>query len=451
MKKLKFNSGLFYIWPAGRLLKYLKGNNPGAYQFLILIPGRKLAGGAAGEVYDRLIEARDSLDYEIDGAVYKVNDRSAWPTLGSTARAPRWALAHKLPAREATTKVQSIVPSVGRTGVITPVADLAPVDVGGVTVSRATLHNLDEVHRKDVREGDTVMVRRAGDVIPEVVSVVESRRPDDAVAWSMPDRCPVCGSEVARIDGEAAHRCLGGLFCPAQRMGALMHFVSRRAMDIDGLGEKLIEQLVERERVRTAADLYALTPGDLLGLDRMGEKSSTNLLKAIDASRETTLPRFLYALGIDQVGAVTARRLAEHFGRLEALINADEAALTEVPDVGPVVAESVRRFFDQSHNREVIDGLLNAGVTWPKPQDDGADAGEAPLEGKTFVLTGALSAYTRDEARSRIEALGGRVTSSVSGNTDYVVVGEDPGSKRDRAEQLGVTLLDEAAFSELTA
>ena len=402
------------------------------------------------DYHDRLIEDRDALDYEIDGAVYKVNDRGAWGALGSTARAPRWALAHKLPAREATTRVRSIIPSVGRTGVITPVADLNPVEVGGVTVSRATLHNLDEVHRKDVREGDTVMVRRAGDVIPEVVNVVESRRSDDAVPWSMPAQCPVCGSEVVRIDDEAAHRCMGGLYCPAQRMGALMHFVSRRAMDIDGLGEKLIEQLVERERVHTAADLYRLTRSDLLGLERMGEKSSENLLQAIDASRETTLPRFLYALGIDQVGEVTARSLAEHFGSLEALMSADGESLTRVPDVGPVVAEAVRRFFGQPHNREVIDGLINAGVTWPRPQASDEGSGGRRLEGKTFVLTGALSGYTRDEARARIEALGGKVTSSVSGNTDYVVVGEDPGSKRDRAERLGVPLLDEAGFEALT-
>ncbi len=402
------------------------------------------------DYHDRLIEDRDALDYEIDGAVYKVNDRGAWGSLGTTARAPRWALAHKLPAREATTRVRSIIPSVGRTGVITPVADLNPVEVGGVTVSRATLHNLDEVHRKDVREGDTVMVRRAGDVIPEVVNVVESRRSDDAVPWSMPAQCPVCGSEVVRIDDEAAHRCMGGLYCPAQRMGALMHFVSRRAMDIDGLGEKLIEQLVERERVHTAADLYRLTRSDLLGLERMGEKSSENLLQAIDASRETTLPRFLYALGIDQVGEVTARSLAEHFGSLEALMSADGESLTRVPDVGPVVAEAVRRFFGQPHNREVIDGLINAGVTWPRPQASDEGSGGRRLEGKTFVLTGALSGYTRDEARARIEALGGKVTSSVSGNTDYVVVGEDPGSKRDRAERLGVPLLDEAGFEALT-
>ncbi len=414
--------------------------------------------GAEGllDYHDRLIAARDGLDYEIDGAVYKVNDRQAWARLGATARAPRWALAHKLPAREATTVVEAIIPSVGRTGVITPVAALQDVEVGGVTVSRATLHNLDEVHRKDVREGDTVMVRRAGDVIPEVVSVVTGRRPAGAAPWAMPAQCPVCGSEVTRLDDEAAHRCMGGLFCPAQRMGALIHFVSRRAMDIDGLGEKLIAQLVETERVKTVVDLYRLTRADLLGLERMGEKSATNLLAAIEASKATTLARFLYALGINQVGEVTARTLATHFGALPALLEADEAALEEVPDVGPVVAQSITRFFRQPHNREVIDGLLDAGLHWDDPGREGAgrqgEAAAAPaLDGLTFVLTGALSGYTRDEARAAIESRGGRVTGSVSSRTDYLVAGDDPGSKRDRAESLGVTILDEAGFRALLA
>ncbi|MFP4132449.1 MAG: NAD-dependent DNA ligase LigA, partial [Thiohalospira sp.] len=399
------------------------------------------------DYHRRLLEDRDRLDYEVDGAVYKVDDLAAREELGFTARAPRWAIAHKLPAREASTRVEEILASVGRTGVITPVAALEPVTVGGVTVSRATLHNLDEVRRKDVRVGDTVLVRRAGDVIPEVVGVLTERRPADAAPWQMPERCPACGSEVVRLDDEAAHRCMGGLYCPAQRMGAILHFVSRRAMDIDGLGEKLVAQLVETERVRTVVDLYRLTASDLLGLERMGEKSTANLLAAIDRSRRTTLPRFLYALGISQVGEVTARALAEHFGDLDALMQADEEALTQVPDVGPVVAQSVARFFAQPHNREVIDGLREAGITWERP--GGAAASRGPLAGRTFVLTGALEGYTRDEARGRIEALGGRVTSSVSKKTDYVVAGADPGSKRDKAERLGVTLLDEAAFREL--
>jgi len=408
--------------------------------------------GAAGllDYHARLIAERDALDYEIDGAVYKVNDRGTWPALGATARAPRWALAHKLPAREATTVVEQIIPSVGRTGMITPVAALAPVEVGGVTVTRATLHNLDEVQRKDVREGDTVMVRRAGDVIPEVVNAVTAKRPTGAKPWAMPSQCPICGSDVIRIDDESAHRCMGGLYCPAQRMGALMHFVSRRAMDIDGLGEKLIQQLVDTERVHTVVDLYHLRRSDLLGLDRMGEKSADNLLAAIDASRQTTLARFLYGLGISQVGEVTARTLAQHFGRLENLMAADEATLLAVPDVGPIVAQSIRQFFMQAHNREVIDGLRDAGVTWSEhaPVEEAGDA-QRPLAGETFVLTGTLAAYTRDEARAAIESQGGKVTSSVSSKTDYVVAGDDPGSKRDRAEALGVTILDEAAFQAL--
>ncbi len=410
--------------------------------------------GAEGclRYYERLVAERDGLDYEIDGAVYKLNDRAAWARLGATARAPRWALAHKLPAREATTIVDDIIASVGRTGVITPVAALAPVEVGGVTVSRATLHNLDEVRRKDVRIGDKVMVRRAGDVIPEIVSVVVGERPADSKPWSMPQTCPACGSDVVRMDDEAAHRCMGGLFCPAQRMGALIHFVSRQAMDIDGLGEKLIEQLVSHERVHTAVDLYRLKPSDLLGLERMGEKSASNLLDAIEQSRNTTLARFLFALGINQVGEVTARQLAQHFQTLDALMQADENALMDVPDVGPIVAESIKRFFDQAHNREVIAGLLDAGVQWPAVASASASEPlDQSLSGQTFVLTGTLAGYTRDEARSLIEARGGKVTSSVSGRTDYVVVGADPGSKRDRAESLGVRILDETAFRELLA
>lgn len=406
--------------------------------------------GAAGclDYYRRLLERRDALDYEIDGVVYKVDDLASRERLGFTARAPRWAGAHKLPAREATTVVEDILPSVGRTGVITPIAALRPVAVGGVTVSRASLHNLDEVHRKDVRVGDTVMVRRAGDVIPEVVGVVPERRPDGAAAWEMPASCPVCGSEVLRLEGEAAHRCVAGLYCPAQRTGAVRHFVSRHAMDIDGLGDKLVLQLVDRELIGTVADLYHLDRDTLLGLERMGAKSADNLLAAIDRSRETTLPRFLYALGIGQVGEVTARALAEHFGDLEPLMRADEAALVDVPDVGPVVAQSVAHFFAQPHNREVVQGLRDAGMHWPRIETAAA-GGEAPLAGRTFVLTGALEGYTRDEARARIEALGGKVTGSVSGKTDYVVVGEEPGSKRDKAERLGIKLLDETAFREL--
>lgn len=406
--------------------------------------------GARGCVafYERLIADRDTLDYEIDGAVYKVNDRGVWNTLGATARAPRWALAHKLPAREATTVVEAITVSVGRTGVLTPVAELLPVAVGGVVVSRATLHNLDEVRRKDVRPQDTVMVRRAGDVIPEVVSVVESKRPAGSEPWEMLSHCPACGSEVVRLDDEAAHRCLAGLYCPAQRKGAIEHYASRKAMDIDGLGEKLIQQLVDSERVRAVSDLYRLSMTDLLGLDRMGEKSSRNLIEAIERSKTTTFGRFLYALGISQVGEVTARALAQHFGSLARLMAADEQALSAVPDVGPVVAQSVHGFFVEPHNREEIDALTRAGVHWPEAET--VRMAEAlPLAGQTFVLTGSLQSFTRDEAQARIEERGGKVTSSVSKKTDYVVVGESPGSKQKKAEKLGVPLLDESAFEAL--
>jgi DNA ligase (NAD+) len=397
--------------------------------------------------YHHIMDERDALPFEIDGVVYKVNDLASQQRLGFTARAPRWAIAHKLPAREATTVVESIEPSVGRTGVVTPVANLRPVQVGGVTVTHATLHNLDEVRRKDVRAGDTVMVRRAGDVIPEIVGVVTEKRPEGAAEWEMPEVCPVCGSEVLRLDDQAAHRCVGGLFCPAQRMGAILHFASRRAMDIDGLGEKIVEQLVSRGLVHTVADLFALTHEQLASLERMADKSADNLRRGIDASRQTTLPRFLYALGISEVGEVTARRVAEYFGDLDPLMAATEAELVEVPDVGPVVAHSINHFFAQPHNREVIDALRAAGVTWEPIEVKSAAA--MPLADKTFVLTGALESYSRDEAKARIEGLGGRVTGSVSSKTDYVVVGADPGSKRDKAEKLGVTLLDEDAFREL--
>lgn len=398
--------------------------------------------------YHDLVEDRERLDYEIDGAVYKVDDRGVWQTLGATARAPRWALAHKLPAREATTRLHGITVSVGRTGALTPVAELEPVSVGGVVVSRATLHNLDEVHRKDIRPLDTVMVRRAGDVIPEVVSVVESKRPKGSEPWEMVRYCPACGSEVVRLDDEAKHRCLAGLYCPAQCKGAIEHYVSRKAMDIDGLGEKLIDQLVDSERVKTVADLYRLTLADLRGLERMGEKSSHNLVEAIERSKQTTLARFLYALGIAQVGEVTARLLAQHFGTLARIMEADAEDLAAIQDIGPVVAQSVQGFFAESHNREIITELINAGVSWPEVlvADSSSDL---PLAGQTFVLTGALTKLTRDEAQARIEALGGKVTASVSKKTNYVVVGDSPGSKQKKAEELGVPLLDESAFEAL--
>ncbi len=388
-----------------------------------------------------LLARRDDLDYEIDGIVYKVDDLAARERLGFTSRAPRWAIAHKLPAREATTVVEDILASVGRTGAITPVAALRPVAVGGVTVARATLHNLDEVHRKDVRVGDTVMVRRAGDVIPEVVGVVLANRPVDARPWAMPERCPICGAEVIRLEDEAVHRCTGGLFCPAQQTGEIIHFVSRHAMDIDGLGEKLVEQFVATGLVKTVVDLFRLQREQLTGLERMGDKSADNLLAALARARQTTLPRFLYALGISHVGVVTARTLAEHFGELEPLMNADEETLTEAPDVGPVVASSLVHFFAQDANGEVIAGLREAGVCWEPIELPPREA--QPLAGKVSVLTGMLPELTRDDARVLIEARGGKVTGSVSRKTDYVVSGESPGSKLDKARKLEVPVLDE--------
>ncbi len=396
--------------------------------------------------YRRILELRERLPFEMDGVVYKVDELAACERLGYTARAPRWAVAHKFPAEEATTVVEDIIASVGRTGVVTPVAVLRPVHVSGVTVTRASLHNQDEVERKDVRIGDTVIVRRAGEVIPEVVAVVKEKRPPGTRPWRMPAKCPVCGSRVVRLPGEAAHRCMGGLYCPAQRKGAIRHFASRRAMDIDGLGEKLVDQLVEKGLVRDPADLYRLRKEDLVGLERMGEKSAENLLAAIERSRSTTLARFLYALGIPQVGEATAQALAGHFGDLDAIMDAPPERLQEVPDVGPVVADAIHSFFRERHNREVVRRLLEAGVRWPRPR---RAAAEAPLQGLTFVLTGALESMTREEAKARLEALGARVAGSVSRRTSYVVVGADPGSKLDKARALGVPTLDERAFLAL--
>ncbi len=390
--------------------------------------------------YERLLAERDRLPFEIDGVVYKVDDLDARERLGYTARAPRWALAHKLPAREETTVVEDIIASVGRTGVITPVAVLRPVQVGGVTVTHASLHNEDELHRKDVRIGDTVIVRRAGDVIPEIVAVVEEKRPPQARRWHMPKRCPVCGAEVVREEGKAAHRCLGGLYCPAQRMGAILHFASRGAMDIEGLGEKLVEQLVEKKRVETVADLYRLKKEDLVTLERMGEKSAQNLLAEIEKSKDTTLARFLYALGIPQVGEATAELLAAHFGSLEALMQADREALERVHGVGPSMAEDIVKFFRQKHNREVIESLLAAGVR-PRPTERRRERGA--LAGKTVVITGTLASMTREETKRRLREAGARVADSVSKKTDLVVVGRDPGSKAERARALGVRTIGE--------
>jgi DNA ligase (NAD+) len=394
-----------------------------------------------------LQDKRDSLPYDIDGVVYKV-DRLDWQVqLGFVARAPRWALAHKFPAQEEMTKLLAIDIQVGRTGALTPVARLEPVRVGGVMVSNATLHNQDEIDRLDVRVGDTVIIRRAGDVIPQIVAVVPSHRKGRPRHYHMPDKCPVCGSPAFRLPGEAVTYCNGGLYCKAQRKGSIRHFASRRAMDIDGLGEKLVDQLVDAGMIETVADLYRLTTGQLVKLERMGEKSATNLVRAIEKSKQTTLGRFLYSLGIHEVGETTAQTLANHFGSLEAIMHTDEETLMMVSDIGPVVAKSVTSFFKSRHNREVVNKLIKAGIKWPEITVK-TDA-ELPLKGKTFVLTGTLANMTRDEAKAAVQALGGKASGSVSKKTDYVVVGENPGSKSDKAEALGVEILDQDAFLKL--
>ncbi|MHB1659467.1 MAG: NAD-dependent DNA ligase LigA [Acidithiobacillus sp.] len=392
--------------------------------------------------FSEMQKIREGMPFEIDGLVFKVDDLLAREQLGFTARAPRWAIAYKFPAHEERTVVEDILASVGRTGVITPVAVLKPVQVGGVTVSRASLHNQDEVDRKDIRVGDTVLVRRAGDVIPEVVMVIKEERPPATRPWHMPQRCPVCGSEVLRLANESAHRCMGGLYCPAQRMGAIRHFASRRAMDIRGLGEKLVQQLVGHGLVHTVADIYHLDEPALCGLERMASRSAQKLLAEIDRSRHTALPRFLYALGIRQVGEGTAKSLAIYFGDLDPLMAATPELLQNIPDVGPIVAESVAHFFAQPHNRDVIAALRTAGVQWAvvQPQKGGR------FQGMTLVLTGALDSMTREEAKTAIENAGGKVSSSVSAKTSYVVVGKDPGSKAEKATKLGVKQLAEAQF-----
>ncbi|MBI1175747.1 MAG: NAD-dependent DNA ligase LigA [Sideroxydans sp.] len=416
---------------------------------------RAVVQGAAGlvEFHRRIAEQRDSLAFDIDGVVYKVNSLALQERLGFVTREPRWAVAHKFPAEEQLTVVRDIEIQVGRTGKLTPVAKLEPVFVGGTTVSNATLHNEDETRRKDVRIGDTVIVRRAGDVIPEVVGVVPDRRPPDAgepfdLYRRLEGKCPVCGSAIVREEGEADWRCTGGLFCPAQRMQALLHFASRRAMDIEGLGDKLVEQLVEKQIVLTPADLYFVSSPVLANLARMGEKSANNLLQAIEHSKQTTLPRFIYALGIRNVGEATAKDLARHFGSLDKLMAADAARLQQVPDVGPVVAQSIVAFFGESHNREVIEELRDKhGVHWD--EHDGDAVAVLPLNGKTFVLTGTLPNMSRDEARAKLEALGAKVAGSVSKKTDCVVAGAEAGSKLDKARELNVPVWDEQQLVDL--
>ena len=417
---------------------------------LKISPLLRVVQGAQGclDYYRSVGEQRASLPYEIDGVVYKVNRFQQQRDLGFVARAPRWAIAHKFPAHEETTVVRGVEFQVGRTGALTPVARLEPVFVGGVTVSNATLHNMDEVQRKDVHIGDTVVIRRAGDVIPEIVKVIVEKRPPDARKVVLPRKCPICDSDVERVEGEAVARCTGGLFCPAQRKEALRHFASRRALDIEGLGSKLIDQLVDSDRVRSPADLYMLTVQDFIQLDRMGEKSATNLVSALEGSKKTTFARFLYALGIRDVGEATAAALAAHFGSIESLEAATEEQIQEVPDIGPVVAAHVSHFMQQPHNREVIQQLRAAGVEWPV-QVRRAGAAEGPLAGKTFVLTGTLDSMSRDQASDRITALGGKVAGSVSKKTHYVVAGAEAGSKLKKAQELGVEVLDEAEFLRL--
>lgn len=417
-------------------------------------PEQHKVTGIAGclEYYHQIATRRDALPYEIDGVVYKVDAIAQQQQLGFVSRAPRWAIAHKFPAQEEMTRLIDIDIQVGRTGALTPVARLEPIFVGGVTVTNATLHNEDEIRRKDVRSGDTVIVRRAGDVIPEVVNVVLAKRPDNARSFAMPNRCPVCGSEVRRIEGEAVSRCSGGLYCSAQRKEAIKHFASRRAMDIEGLGDKLVDQLVEMEWIESVADLFdreKLTREQLAGMERMGDKSADNLIAAIDKSKQTTLARFLFSLGIREVGEATAQALANHFGSLPAIITADEEALLQVSDVGPVVAAHLLAFFHEPHNRDVIAELQRLGVVWPDVE--AAVDRPQPLAGKTFVLTGTMESMTRDEAKCQLQALGAKVTGSVSKKTSYVVVGVDPGSKRDKAEKLGVALLDEVTLKQLLA
>jgi DNA ligase (NAD+) len=403
--------------------------------------------GAAGclDYYARTGRRRDSLGYDIDGVVYKV-DRLDWQRdLGFVSRAPRWAIAHKFPAQEETTTVRDVEFQVGRTGALTPVARLEPVFVGGVTVSNVTLHNMDELERKDVRIGDTVVVRRAGDVIPEVVRVVPELRPPGARRVKLPTRCPVCGSHVLRAEGEAVARCTGGLVCLAQRREALRHFASRRAMDIEGLGDRLIEQLVESGRVGTPADLYALSADELAALDRMGQRSAAKLVAALDASKQTTLPRFLFALGIRDVGEATALALAQHFGSLQAIQQAGADEIQLVRDVGPVVAAHVRSFFDEPGNRDVVAALRKAGVDWPegvrvRTNDPG------PMSGEVVVITGTLASLSRDEARDAARAAGATVTDSVSRKTTLLVTGGEPGSKLRKAQELKVRVVEEPEF-----
>lgn len=413
-------------------------------------PERRVVIGVEGclEYYEKIGERRESLSYEIDGVVYKVDSLELQQELGFVSRAPRWAVAHKFPAQEEVTTVESVEFQVGRTGVVTPVARLKPVFVGGVTVSNAVLHNIDELHRKDVRVGDTVIVRRAGDVIPEVASVILDRRPKGTQHVQLPVECPVCGSHIERVKGEAAARCTGGQFCSAQRAEALKHFVSRRALDIEGLGSKLIEQLVASGRLKTPADIFQLEKDELSSLDRMGEKSADNLIDSIKASKSTTFARLLYALGIREVGETTAASVAAHYGRLANLELATEEDLQLVPDVGPVVAARIRAFFAEEDNLSVIERLKEYGVHWLE-MDPVLISTDGPLAGMTFVITGTLPTLTRDDAKDIIQDAGGKVMGSISKKTDYLLAGEKAGSKLVKAQNIDVVILDEHALISL--
>lgn len=393
--------------------------------------------------YHYIEKKRDKLPFEIDGVVYKVNSIPERSKLGFVSRAPRWAIAHKFPSEEVTTQVEDVEFQVGRTGAITPVARLKPVFVHGVTISNATLHNMDEIQRKDIYIGDTVMVRRAGDVIPEIVSTIKDKRPSNAKKIHLPKKCPVCHSDIEHIEGEAVARCSGGLFCPAQRKEAIKHFASRRAMDIEGLGDKLIDQLVDLKLIKNVADLYLLSHDQLANLDRMAEKSAQNILDALEKSKKTTLARFIYSLGIREVGEATAKQLAKYYQDLNPLFDTNVEELQTIQDIGPIVAQHIENFFSEKHNQDVISQLIKAGIHWEKIQKS---ASELPLSGKTFVLTGTLHSLTRDVAKEKLEALGAKVAGSVSNKTHYVIVGEDAGSKLDKAKALGVPVMGEKEF-----
>jgi len=409
-----------------------------------LSPEVKCVKGIQGciDYYEQMSNKREQLSYEIDGVVYKLDELALQAQIGSIARAPRWALAHKFPAQEAVTKLLAIDIQVGRTGILTPVARLQPVDVGGVTVTNATLHNQDEIERLDVRVSDSVVVYRAGDVIPKVDRVILSRRSKASRRFIFPQRCPECDSDAVRMEGEAAVRCSGGLYCPAQKKEAIKHFISRRAMDVDGMGDKLVEQLVDKGLIENVADIYTINQDSLASLDRMAEKSASNVILSLEKSKRTSLPRFLFGLGIKDVGEATAKSLAEYFADLDSIIEADEEQLQEVPDVGPIVAQSIVLFFQQTHNIEVIKQLIDVGISWPKLEKQRTETQK--FKGKTFVITGTLETLKRDELKDQLQALGAKVSSSVSSKTDYLVAGHEAGSKLDKAKKLAVEIIDES-------